>query len=326
MVDRKKFSLLVELPGSRIFIVFIAIFMLLLFVPGFGQMLTISNFINAESINSIMLMGTVLLLISGEFDLSVSAMMAMGGYIFAVNTINNRSTLLTILLVLIVTSILGAINGLITLWANIPSFITTLGTSVIYRGAIWVYSGGVIATSQVDLPVYHFFNNRLDAINHLWVGASFQTSTIWAIILAIIFHCVLSYTTFGNHVFAVGGNPNVARAVGINVKRVKLICFTLNGFMAGLAGIIFFSFFRSIMVRTGDGVELLLVAAAVMGGALMNGGYGSILGGFVGIFLISMIRTGVVLLGFPPNNFESIVGIAIIGVAILNHKLKQRLD
>jgi simple sugar transport system permease protein len=131
-------------------------------------------------------------------------------------------------------------------------------------------------------------------------------------------------TRFGNHVFATGGNPRGAKAQGINTKRVKLICFTLTGALAGLAGIMTFSQFLTVFVATGRGVELTAIAAAVVGGALLKGGVGSIIGGLVGILLISMLRSGAVLLGLPSDNFEAIVGIAIIGAAIINERVRSR--
>jgi ribose/xylose/arabinose/galactoside ABC-type transport system permease subunit len=128
---------------------------------------------------------------------------------------------------------------------------------------------------------------------------------------------------FGNHVFATGGNPRGAKAQGINTKRVKLICFTLTGTLAGLAGIMTFSQFLTVFVATGRGVELTAIASAVVGGALLRGGVGSIIGGLVGILLISMLRSGAAA-GLPSDNFEAIVGVAIIGAAIVNERVRSR--
>ena len=314
---------LFDLPGFQIFLIFNALFILLLFIPSFRSMLTISNFISAASINAVLVLGVTLLMISGEFDLSIGAILGMSAFIFASNTMNGRSPVVAVLLALAVASAMGAINGLITIWTKIPSFITTLGTAIIFRAAIQIYSGGFFLQTLERLAVYDFFNGKLDIINNLFELATFRGATLWAILLLFIFHYLLTFTPFGNHVFAVGGNPEVAKAQGVNVRRTKMICFILNGTLAGFAGILLFSHFNTVLVNTGAGIELMIIAGAVVGGTLLMGGYGSIFGGFVGVFLISMLRTGIILLGFPSKNFEAIVGITIIAVAIINRKLQK---
>ncbi|MBI1879435.1 MAG: ABC transporter permease [Chloroflexi bacterium] len=248
----------------------------------------------------------------------------MGGYIFAAIILKGGSPIIAIGLALLVTAMMGGINGGLTIWTGIPSFIVTLGTSSIYRAVVWLYSGGLMLQTTDELPLYTFFNGRLDIANNLLSRANFRTVTVWVIVLGLLLQFILIRTRFGNHVFATGGNVRGAKAQGINIKLVKLICFTLTGTLAGLAGIMTFSQFLTVFVATGRGVELTAIASAVVGGALLKGGVGSIIGGLVGILLISMLRSGVVLLGFPSDNFESIVGIAIIGAAIINERVRSR--
>ena len=310
------------IPSLLTFVVVYVLFWL--FVPHFATMRTVSAFVNAASINAIVVIGVTLLMISGEFDLSVGAIMAMGAYIFASTILDGGSPVIAIGLALVVTAVMGAINGGLTVWTGIPSFIVTLGTSSIYRALVWLYSGGNMLQTTDELPLYTFFNGRLDIVNNLFSRANFQTSTVWVIGLGLLFQFILVRTSVGNHVFATGGNPRGAKAQGINTRRVKLICFTLTGTLAGLAGIMTFSQYLTVFVATGRGVELIVIAAAVVGGALLKGGVGSIIGGLVGILLISMLRSGAVLLGLPSDNFEAIVGIAIIGAAIVNERVRSR--
>ena len=141
------------------------------------------------------------------------------------------------------------------------------------------------------------------------------------------FQVILARTKFGNHVFAVGGNAGAALGQGVNVKRVKIISFAISGLMAGVTGILLFSQYYTVRVASGDGMDLSAIAAAVVGGTLITGGAGSIWGAFVGALIISMLRTGVVLMNIPfipADNFEAIVGVTIILAAILNNYLRNR--
>lgn len=322
---REKRSWWGDSPMIPSLLTFVAVFILFsLFIRNFGTIRTVSGFVNAASINAIVVIGVTLLMISGEFDLSVGAIVAMGAYIFAAITLDGGSPIIAIGLALLVTALMGAINGGLTIWTGIPSFIITLGTSSIYRAAVWLYSGGLMLQTTDELPLYTFFNGRLDIVNNLLSRANFRTTAVWVIVLGLLFQFILIRTRFGNHVFATGGNPKGAKAQGINTKLVKLACFTLTGTLAGLVGIMTFSQFLTVFVATGRGVELTAIASAVVGGALLKGGVGSIIGGLVGILLISMLRSGVVLSGFPSDNFESIVGIAIIGAAIINERVRSR--
>lgn len=294
-------------------------------VPNFGTMRTVSGIVNAASINAIVVIGVTLLMIAGEFDLSVGAILAMGGFIFAKISMDGGSPIAAVGTALLVTASMGAINGVLTTQTHIPSFIVTLGTRSIYRAAVWLVSGGLMLQTTAEMPVFAVFNGRLDVVNNLFQGANFRTVTVWALLLTLIVQIVLIRTRFGNHVFAVGGNPGAAIAQGVSIDRVKVICFTLSGALAGLAGIMTFSQFKTIFVASGGGLELTAIAAGVVGGTLLTGGIGSIMGGLVGILLINTLRSGVVLQGLPSDNFEAIVGVAIIGAAILNEWVRGRV-
>jgi simple sugar transport system permease protein len=295
-------------------------------VPNFGTVRTVAGVFNAASINALVVIGVTLLMIAGEFDLSVGAILAMGGYLFANTMVDGGSPWVGIGLALLVCTLMGTINGLVTVYTRIPSFIVTLGTLSIYRGAVWVYSGGEMVQTTEKLAIYEFLNGRLDLINDLIPRANFRTATVWVILLTLIFQVILTRTRFGNHVFAAGGNAQAAIAQGVNIKLVKIICFSITGALAGLAGILTFSQFASVFVATGATVELTAIAGAVVGGTLLTGGVGSIIGGLLGVLLIDTLRSGVVLLGFPSDNFAAVVGVTIIGVALLIEWMRGRLS
>lgn len=305
---------------------FVAAFVLFsLFVPNFFTMRTLSGIVNASVLTGIVTIGVTMLMISGEFDLSVGALMAMGGFVYGLLTVDGSSPILALFLAILVPCFLGAVNGLILIWTGIPSFIVTLATGFIFRGAVWILSGGDMLQTIQDLAIYDILNGRLDILNDLAQGANFRTSAVWLLVLVVIFQAILVRTRFGNHVFAVGGNPIAAQAQGVNVKLAKVINFVITGALSGLAGVVLFSQFKTVRVATGVGTELSAIAAAVVGGTALTGGTGSIIGALLGVLIISMLRTGVVLTDLvPADNFEAIVGVTIIGAAIFNNWLRRR--
>lgn len=298
-----------------------------LFVPNFLTMRSVSGILNAATLTGMVTVGVTLLMISGEFDLSVGALVAMGGYLYAFNTMNGGSPVLAVVLAILVPALLGALNGLILIWTGIPSFIITLGTRSIYRGMVWILSGGALIQTLERLTIYEIFNGRIDLISDMFRGANFRTAALWLLAMVVLFQYVLTRTDFGNHVFAVGGDPAAAAAQGVNVKRVKLMNFIICGALAGFAGVLLFSQFRTVRVATGAGVELSAIASAVVGGTLLTGGAGSIWGALIGVLLISTLRTGVILMNIPfipADNFEAVVGLTIIVAVILNHWIRRR--
>jgi simple sugar transport system permease protein len=137
----------------------------------------------------------------------------------------------------------------------------------------------------------------------------------------------LTRTRYGNHIFAIGGNPGAAQAQGVNVKRTKVLAFMISGLLAGFAGVLLFSQYKTAKIATGAGEELKAIAAAVVGGTLLTGGAGSIVGALIGVMLISMLRTGIILLNLPfipADNFEAVVGVTIVLAAILNHWIRSK--
>lgn len=309
-------------PAITLMIVFV---LFSIFVPNFLTMRSLSGIVNAATLTGVVTVGITLLMIAGEFDLSVGPMMAMGGFLYGLNATEGGNPLVALVLALLVPSLMGAVNGLIVTRTMIPSFITTLSTMFIYRGIVWTFSGGQMLQTIEKLLVFNIFNGRLSIIADAIKGANFRTAALWWIALVLLFQYILVRTRFGNHVFATGGSVGAAGATGVNVKRTKLICFALSGLMAGFAGVLLFSQFRTVRIASGAGIELLAIAGAVVGGTSLAGGYGSIVGGLLGVLIISMLRTGVVLTNLiPADNFEAIVGVTIIAAVIFNNWIHTR--
>jgi simple sugar transport system permease protein len=296
-----------------------------LFVPKFLSFRSISGIVNAATLTGAVCIGVTMLMISGEFDLSVGSLMAIGGYIFGGLSMAGQP-FLGLILGLIVPALLGSINGLILVWTGIPSFIVTLGNKYFFRGMLWVLTAGTMLQTVDRIPMYNIFNGRLDLLNNLFAQANFRNSLLWLLLLVIIFQILLMRTRFGNHVFAVGGNPGAALGQGVNVKLTKILCFAISGVMSGVTGILLFSQYYTVRVASGDGLDLSAIAATVVGGTLITGGAGSIWGALIGALIISTLRTGVVLMNIPfipADNFEAIVGVTIVLAAIFNKSLHK---
>src|SRR5574340_1380969 len=210
--------------------VLIIIFILLsLFVPKFFSFRSVSGIINAATLTGALAIGIAFLMISGEFDLSVGSNLAISGYIYGSFCVSGQP-FLGLIFALIVTATLGAVNGIILVQTGIPSFIVTLGTKYFYRGMLWVITSGTMLQTVDTLPLDKVFTGRLDILNNFISGeANFRNSMLWLLLLVFIFQVILSKTKFGNHVFAVGGNPAAALGQGVNVKRVKILSFALSG-------------------------------------------------------------------------------------------------
>ncbi len=245
-------------------IVLIAIFFVFsLLIPNFSTWRTFSGIISAVSISGIAALGVTMLMIAGEFDLSVGAIIAMSGFIFGtistgedtliVNIIRKMglpveggNVALAIFFALLIPAIQGLINGLLRVFTNIPSFIVTLGTLQIYRGLAWIASGGILFQTRAELKIYDTLNGRLDVINNLLDGANFRTAILWLLLLLFLMELLLLKTKFGNHVFATGGKVDAAHAQGIKVNRVKITCFIISSLMAAVAGMVSFSQFKTV--------------------------------------------------------------------------------
>ncbi len=326
----------------------VVLFLCLFFVPNFSSWRTLSGIVTAVSISGFVTIGITFLMVSGEFDLSIGPMIAMSGYLYGAISVGADSRItrglsavgmpvaegsgnlwLALLLALAVPAAMGLVNGLLLIWTRIPSFIVTLGTRQIFRGLAWLTAGGVLLQTLERPPIFGVFNGRFDLLNDLpfLEGANFRTATLWLLAAAILGQYLLVQTRFGNHVFAVGGNVGAATAQGIRTARVKVLCFVFSGLMAGAAGVISFSQFRSVRVAEQAGVELTAIAASVVGGALLSGGYGSVWGAIIGILMISLLRSAVILLDIPfipADNFPAVIGATIIASVILNNYLRTR--
>ena len=283
------------------------------------KFLTWRNFVGIFTVTSelgIIAIGICFLMIAGEFDLSVGSVFAVAPMVGALLGNEGIPMFLAFIIGLFVASLIGLLNGIIVIKAKIPSFIATLGAMMFFRGLLLAVSGGFQIVYNGDETA---FLNALGG--KIFFGM--RASGIWFIIGAIIFSIILTQTKYGNHVAAVGGNPGTAKAVGINVNRVKIINFMICAVMAGLAGFTMFGRFHSIDPTAGLELELEAIASSVIGGALLTGGYGSIIGAFIGAFLIGVVRSGLILAGAPSYWYKGFIGVILVISVIINTKIRK---
>jgi len=284
----------------------------------FLSLATVGAVLTVTAELGVIAVGIAFLIISGEFDLSVGSIFAVASMAFALLLNAGWNPALAFLITLAIATAIGFINGILTLRTGVPSFITTLGTMMVWRGVLLAVTGGF----TISFKGKSLFVNLLS--EQFW--GDFTTAALWLILITIVFEVILSGTRYGNWVYATGGNPGAARALGVNVSRVKLISFMICGLLSGVAGAINFGRFKLVDPTLGMGMELEAITAAVIGGTLLTGGYGSIVGTFIGALLVGIVRTGLILAGAPSYWYRAFIGVVLVIAAIINIKIKRRVS
>lgn len=265
----------------------------------------------------LMVIGVTILMICGEFDLSVGSVFALMPMTMAVFLADGMAFIPAFLIGMAVCAAIGFINGYLTIKYDIPSFITTLGMLFIARSLTIVVSGGFPPLLPNDLPNWLFT---------VFVGPGdlFRMSFIWFVLVAVLASLMMSRTNFGNWIRATGGFLPAAKAMGIPTARVKIACFMLCSMLAGFAGMIQVLRLGSPLPSIGEGWELQAVAAAVIGGTALSGGIGAVLGGVIGAILIRVIDNGLVLSQVDANWFKFAIGFLTIFAVVVNAWLGKR--
>lgn len=286
-----------------------------------------NKFLNARNLTqlakdtsfiAIMAVGATFVIIAGGIDLSVGAIYALASVASALVFTRGEDRLIAgVLACLGVGTLCGLLNGGMIVLLKVHPFIITLGTMAIYRGIAFVVTQGQSVTGLPD--AFRSFvrwetENRLSLV-------PLMVMTLVAMIGGIY----LSRMAAGRRIYAVGGNELASRFSGINVDRVKLSVFVISGLTAGLAALLALGYYGSASSGDGQGYELNVIAAAVVGGASLSGGKGSALGAFLGALIIQMISTGIVILNIDQNYSQIIIG-AVVILAVLFDQLNNYLS
>jgi simple sugar transport system permease protein len=284
----------------------------------FTSRIALAGLLSITAELGIVAMAVTLLMIAGHFDLSVGSVLGFSSMLVPYMMLNyNYPSWLAVGLALAVAVSIGLINGMLVVTTRIPSFIVTLGTLLIWRGVLLGISGGEPVRVERDSFLLQVFSYRIES----GPFRGYQVSVLWFLGVMVLLSFILLRTRFGNWIFAAGGNERSARSMGVPVDRVWLVLFMVTAVAALLSGLIQVGRFGVVEATRGQGYELQAIAAAVIGGARLNGGYGSVLGAGLGALMIAMIQQGLVLSGIASYWLQVAVGALIIGAVIVNQVL-----
>lgn len=285
--------------------------------------LTADNFRNILlniSILTIVALGQTMVIITRGIDLSVSAMIGLVAMMvsFTVVAFPAVTPALAVLLGILLGAILGSFNGVVITVGKVPPIIATLGTLSIYRGMVFLYSGGTWINS-FEMPAGY---RALAKAAPLGI----PNIILFAAVIALLVYVFLNHTRPGRDIYAVGSNPDAANVAGIPVQRTIFMVYVISGVLAGLAAVLWASRFESAQTNTALGFELQTVAAAVVGGVNIFGGSGAVLGVILGSFLLGIIENALILVRISPFWQLAAQGLLILVAVIVDSTIRRRLQ
>lgn len=285
--------------------------------PGFFTVPNLLGILRSASFKGVIAFGMTMVIICGEIDLSISSTVAISGIIAALVAGKldaagimplSAGIIPGMIAALVIAGFLGFFTGFIRTKYNIPTFIITLAMMNVIYGAAAVLSKGFPLT---NIP---FWYNVFGAGNVFGI----PVPAIILIIVFIIVHIIMSYTTFGRSVYAAGGNPEAARLSGVNVKKVKILVMVAVQVLAALGGIMCSSQVMSAAHNFGKGWEMDVIASVIIGGTSMNGGIGKVKGTFVGIIFLGVLLNGMTLMNVNEYAQYIVRGGLILGAVLIN--------
>ncbi|NOD84300.1 ABC transporter permease [Ruegeria sp. HKCCD6119] len=263
---------------------------------------------------AIIVIGMAILLASGGFDLSVGSVMALSSTVVAMLLLIGMPIPLAVVCGLVLGGIVGVVNGLLVTGLGINPLIATLGTMSIARGIALVLTEGFSVSS---LPA-----------SFAWIGKAdiggFPVIVLFTILLVVLFDLAVRHTRFFRQVYFIGANEKAAMLSGIHVTRVRIILYALTGILAALAGVLLASRLMSGTPTAGNGIELQVLAAAVIGGASLRGGEGTILGAFLGVVFVALINNTMTMLAVSIYWQMIVIGGVLVTAVALDMLIRSK--
>lgn len=277
--------------------------------PNFNNLNNVAVIAQQITINGIVALGMTIVIMIGGMDLSVGSVLSLCGVLAGMMDNAGVPVPVTVLLTLLTGMALGALNGLLIVKLNIPDIIVTLATMNIFRGL------AVMITKSQWITDFSSGFLRIGSGK----GGFFSVPIILYAALAVLFAIGLKWLPFGRLLYAVGGNREAASLMGLNVARVKVKVYTIDGFLLGLAGLLFASMFGSIQAATAaTSMQFQTMGSALIGGANIFGGAGSVLGTVFGTILLGMIKNGLVQIHASEYWLDFITGSVILLALMVN--------
>jgi simple sugar transport system permease protein len=262
----------------------------------------------------IVTVGVALLMIAGEFDLSVGANFSFAALVMATMLQDHYPAGAALVVCLAIGAGIGLLNGTVTVLLDIPSFITTLGTFFLWTGVTLIVTGGETVTILPPTPTL------LNVLGGVLAG-QVRTELLWWLGLALVVGVMLQRTVTGNWLFAVGGKRSAAVEAGVPVARTRVLAFTICGILAAFAGAVQLGHLDSMSASFGTTYQLEAIAAAVVGGCALMGGRGSMLGAAVGTLILAMLDSGLILSGVSPYWYEAVVGVVLVAAVAMHTRV-----
>ncbi len=305
--------------GSMLIVLIVLLVVITILNPSFMTFKSITDMLKNYSVTMIMALGMLCVLLVGGIDISVASTLAFSGMTIGMlakrGVCNN--TVLLFLIAMAVGIVCGLLVGLVIAYGNVLPIIATLGFMYIYRALAYLISNSEWASAEALGDFKNFALGKFLGLNN----------TIWIVILCyVIFFIVMRWTRIGRTVFAVGSNIEAAEVSGINVKRVKLGVYTVMGFLSGLGGALAVSIYASAQPNMFDGEEMNVIAACVLGGVAMTGGRGSVPGVLIGAVILAVIGKALPLIGISSLAQNTVQGLIILFVIILNVATQRVMD
>lgn len=298
------------------FFAIVALFAVLVALnPAYFSLQTLAMIFASSQILCLLALGATLVMLTRNIDVSVGSTVGLCAIAVGVALNNGYGLATAIAFALAIGALAGAFNGLLVVGLRIPAIVATLGTLGLYRGVMLLWTGG------------KWIEGLPDSLKSLSEPAFIGVSPLGWLVLALLLAggWLLSRTAFGRDFYAVGDNLAAARQLGVAVNRTRMLAFTLNGMLAACAGIVFAAQIGFVPNQTGSGLEMKAIAACVLGGISLLGGTGTLLGAFLGAFFLTQIDTVLVLFRFPAWWNDFIAGLVLLGVLVLDGRLRQAL-
>ncbi|MGO2082999.1 ABC transporter permease subunit [Vagococcus sp.] len=314
VVDKKeKFSNIISRLGSVIALVILMVIITIL-NPDFVSINNLLNLLRQVSINGFIAYGMTFVILTGGIDLSVGSILALSGAFTGGLLADGISPIIAIIAGMLTGAALGAINGLLVTKGNMAPFIATLASMTIYRGATLVYTDGNPITGIGNSAFFKFLGRGYI------LGIPFPV--ILMFVSFIILFVLLHKTSFGRKTYAIGGNEKAALIAGVKIDKIKILIYTISGFMSSISGIILASRLNSAQPTAGTAFEMDAIAAVVLGGTSLSGGRGRIFGTLIGSLIIGTLNNGLNLLGVSSFYQQIVKGLVIIAAVLMDRKKK----
>jgi simple sugar transport system permease protein len=290
----------------------------------------VANWLDDASTLGLMAVPVALLMIGGEFDLSAGVMTASTGLVTALLAVRaGWNVWLALLVSLVFALVVGAFNGWLVMRTGLPSFIVTLGTFLalqgINLGVTKAVTGTVLVNGMSGTDGYASAGGVFASTFKI-TGIPFHASIVWWVVLTALAAWVLLRTRFGNWIFAVGGSAQSSRAVGVPLVRTKILLFMTTAAAAWLVGSMNVLRLASVQANQGIGDEFKFIIAAVIGGCLLTGGFGSAVGAAIGALIFGMARQGIVFARWDSDWFQLFLGVMLLSAVLVNNAFRRRAE